>query len=127
MIPLRLRWATSIHKSQGMTLDKAVIYLSPTKFFSAQLASVALSRVRTIEGIVLKSCYEREWLLHRVNATANHAVNRAYREHFLVKDVIARTLERNERDRRSAEEEEENAAEERGGRVKRRATGEKEV
>jgi hypothetical protein len=52
-IPLRLAWAITIHKSQGLTFEKAVI--DAGKAFSPGQVYVALSRCKSIEGIVLKS------------------------------------------------------------------------
>ena len=51
--PLRLAWAITIHKSQGLTFDKAVI--DARDAFAHGQVYVALSRCRTLEGVVLSS------------------------------------------------------------------------
>ena len=52
-IPLKLAWAITIHKSQGLTFDKAVIDAQSS--FAHGQTYVALSRCRTLEGIILKT------------------------------------------------------------------------
>ncbi len=52
-IPLRLAWAVTIHKAQGKTFDKVIIDMDRGAFEHGQ-TYVALSRCRTLEGIVLR-------------------------------------------------------------------------
>jgi len=52
-IPLRLAWSITIHKSQGLTFDKAII--DSEGAFAHGQTYVALSRCKSLEGLVLKS------------------------------------------------------------------------
>lgn len=61
-LPLRLAWAITIHKSQGMTLDEAIIDLS--QVFEFGQGYVALSRVKTLSGLHLIGYNDRSLEVH---------------------------------------------------------------
>ena len=62
-LPLRLAWAMSIHKSQGSSIDYAEIDLGRSIFEVGQ-AYVALSRVRTLEGLSIINFHEQSLKTH---------------------------------------------------------------
>lgn len=61
-VPLRLAWAITVHKSQGMSLDAAAVDLSHA--FDYGQGYVALSRVRTLDGLHLAGWNERALRVH---------------------------------------------------------------
>ncbi|SDS68857.1 helix-turn-helix domain-containing protein [Winogradskyella sediminis] len=67
-IPLRLAWAITIHKSQGLTFNKAIIDAQGA--FAHGQTYVALSRCKSLEGLVLKSKIESDQIISDSNVIA---------------------------------------------------------
>ena len=79
-LPLALRWALSVHKAQGMSLDAVEVSLS--RAWECGMAYVALSRARSLEGLAL----------------AERLTTDALRAHPAVRDFYARLDARAEDD-----------------------------
>jgi nucleoside-triphosphatase THEP1 len=58
--PLRLAWAATIHKSQGLTLDSAMIDIRAAR--EPGQAYVAVSRVKSLQGLLLKDWFTGVWV-----------------------------------------------------------------
>ncbi|MFK7899225.1 MAG: helix-turn-helix domain-containing protein [Cyclobacteriaceae bacterium] len=73
--PLKLAWAITIHKSQGLTFEKAVVDAGAS--FSPGQVYVALSRLQSAEGLVLKSPISYQSILsdERVTSFSRRAQN----------------------------------------------------
>ncbi len=82
-IPLKTAWAITIHKSQGLTFDKVIINAGLA--FSHGQVYVALSRCKTLEGIVLSTPLSHEAII------SNHSViefTKNFQEHQPNKQLL---------------------------------------
>lgn len=83
--PVKLAWAITVHKSQGLTFDKAVIDVAQA--FADGQVYVALSRLRSLDGLVLRTKINPQ-----VVRTDNHIMNfteKAHRPNMLPQVIEA--------------------------------------
>ncbi|MFV9551553.1 helix-turn-helix domain-containing protein [Algibacter sp. PT7-4] len=83
-IPLRLAWSITIHKSQGLTFEKAIIDAQGA--FAHGQTYVALSRCKSLEGLVLKNKIHSKHIISDSHVTAfnEYAENNAPDEKVLL-------------------------------------------
>lgn len=63
--PIKLAWAVTVHKSQGLTFDKAIVDVGQA--FAPGQVYVALSRLRSLEGLILRTRIQSEVIFSDAN------------------------------------------------------------
>ena len=84
-IPLRLAWAITIHKSQGLTFEKAIIDAEAS--FAHGQTYVALSRCTSLEGLVLKTPISSNAIINdKTVSTFNETVEENHPDETILND-----------------------------------------
>lgn len=83
--PIKLAWAITVHKSQGLTFEKAILDIGDA--FATGQIYVALSRLKGLDGLIMKSKID----LAKLNT--DKLVSEYAKTQYVPKDTIANTIE----------------------------------
>ena len=87
--PLRLAWAITVHKSQGLTFEHAVLDI--TSSFTHGQTYVALSRCRTLEGMVLARPISRNSVI--IDSSVNAYIDKEAAEALRAEEKLPQMME----------------------------------
>ena len=87
--PLRLAWAITVHKSQGLTFEHAVLDI--TSSFTHGQTYVALSRCRTLEGMVLARPISRSAVI--IDSSVNAYIDKEAAEALRAEEKLPQMME----------------------------------
>ena len=90
--PLRLSWACTIHKVQGLSLQEAVVSfdLERQKIFKPGQMYVALTRVTNIQGLFLTGSFKQDFI--KANESATQEYDRLHNEALFIPPIVRSAL-----------------------------------
>jgi hypothetical protein len=92
-LPLKLGYASTVHKVQGLSMDKAVVNMKSKFFGKKGMAYTALSRLRTLEGLVIQDFDEAKIVCDPSVQVALDSMAKMQEKFFQSFDIIMHNVE----------------------------------